>query len=405
MTTSSDVAPCTGLSRRSFFRFAAAGASALAALPILTEPKLAYAGRNKYADSNIGIHIDANENPMGPCEAARMAMIDILPRGGRYLYDHETELAELFAKQEGLSPEYVRAFAGSSEPLHFSALLFCDKNKPLVVADPGYEAPIYAAKVVGAPVLRVPLADPKGAAKHDVKAMLAASPTPGLIYLCNPNNPTGTITPHAEIAYAVEHLPKGAILLVDEAYIHFSEEQSALNFVKQGKDVIVLRTFSKLYGMAGLRMGFLVARPDLLKRFEDYGLNGLPVTALAAAKASLLDPDLVPTRRKMMADVREETFTWLKEKGWSFTPSESNCFMLDVRRPGREVIAALAAKEVFIGRLWPSWPTHVRVTVGTREEMATFRAAFAEVMASPTAALTPPPLPAGLERRAFTHLS
>lgn len=404
MKTSSHCAAEPQFSRRSFFHYAA-GASALATLPILTEAKLAYAGRNRYADSSIGIHIDANENPMGPCEAARMAMIDVLPRGGRYLYDHETDLAALFARQEGLTPEYVRAFAGSSEPLHFSALLFCDKNRPLVLADPGYEAPIYAAKVVGAPVIRVPLADPKCAATHDVKAMLAASPTPGLIYLCNPNNPTGTITPRAAIEAMVNNLPKGAILLVDEAYIHFSEESSALDFVKQGKDVIVLRTFSKLYGMAGLRMGFLVARPDLLKRYEDYGLNGLPITALAAAKASLLDPDLVPTRRKSMADVREQTLDWLREKGWACTPSVSNCFMIDVKRPGKEVIAALAAKEVFIGRLWPSWPTHVRVTVGTREEMAAFRTAFAEVMASPTAALTPPPLPAGLEGRAFTHLS
>ena len=187
MKTSSHCSVWPNFSRRSFFRYAA-GASALATLPILTEPKLAHAGRNKFADSNVGIHIDANENPMGPCEAARMAMIDILPRGGRYLYDHEGELAALFAKQEGLAPEYVRAFAGSSEPLHFSALLFCDKNRPLVMADPGYEAPVYAAKVVGAPVIKVPLADPKGAATHDIKAMLAASPTPGLIYLCNPNN-------------------------------------------------------------------------------------------------------------------------------------------------------------------------------------------------------------------------
>src|SRR6201997_2786048 len=165
------IAP-TGISRRSFFRFAA-GASALASMPILTEAHLALAGRPKFADPNIGIHIDANENPMGPSEAARKAIIDITPRGGRYLFTGEEELTEIFAKQEGLSPENVAPFAGSSEPLHFTVLAFTSKDKPLVLADPGYEAPMWAAQVSGAPIIKVPLADPKGEAKHDIKAMLA----------------------------------------------------------------------------------------------------------------------------------------------------------------------------------------------------------------------------------------
>ena len=162
------------------------------------------------------------------------------------------------------------AFAGSSEPLHYTVLAFTDKNKPLVIADPGYEAPMWAAQVSGASVIKVPLADPKGAAAHDIKAMLAAASNPGVIYICNPNNPTGTITPRAEIEYAVANAPKGTIVLIDEAYIHLSDAPNSLEFVKDGKDVIVLRTFSKLYGMAGIRMGFAIGRPDLLKK---YGLT------------------------------------------------------------------------------------------------------------------------------------
>src|SRR5579871_3092626 len=134
-----------GISRRSFFRFAA-GASALASLPIVTEAHLAFADRPKFADPNKGIHIDANENPMGPCEAARQAMVDIIPRGGRYLMNGEEELAETFAKIEGLDPQSVMPFAGSSEPLHYTVLTFTSKDKPLVVADPGYEAPMWAAQ-------------------------------------------------------------------------------------------------------------------------------------------------------------------------------------------------------------------------------------------------------------------
>jgi histidinol-phosphate aminotransferase len=406
MNTSVDPTGCSGVSRRSFFRIAA-GASALASMPILTEAHLALAQRPHFADPNKGIHIDANENPLGPSEAARQAMIDIVPRGGRYMMGMEEELTETFAKIEGLDPESVMAFAGSSEPLHYTVLTFTGKGKPLVVADPGYEAPTWAAQIAGAPVIKVPLADPKGAAAHDIKAMVAASTTPGVIYICNPNNPTGTCTPRADIEYAVANAPKGAILLIDEAYIHLCDAPRSLDFVKEGKDVIVLRTFSKLYGMAGIRMGFAVGRPDLLKQISAHGgFNALPITALAAAKVSILDKELIPTRKKIIGDVRTDTISWLKSQGYACTPSESNCFMLDVRRPGKEVLGAMAARDVYIGRIWPAWPTQVRITVGTRDEMTTFRKTFTEVMASSTAGFRAPQMPGRMAQRPFTpHLS
>ena len=405
MHPSVDPACSSGFSRRSFFRFAA-GASALATLPILTEARLALAERPKFADPNKGIHIDANENPLGPSDAARQAIADIIPRGGRYLFNMQEDLAETFARIEGLSPDTVMPFAGSSEPLHFTVLAFTGKDKPLVIADPGYEAPFWASEASGAPVIAVPLADPRGAATHDIRAMLAAASAPGVIYICNPNNPTGSLTSRADLEYAVANAPKGAILLIDEAYIHLSDAAPALDFVKQGKDVIVLRTFSKLYGMAGIRMGFAVARPDLLRRIGSLGgISALPITAVAAAKASLLDPGLVPTRKKIIGDTRRETLSWLSGQGYATTPSESNCFMLDVRRPGKEVMAAMAAKEIYIGRIWPAWPTQVRITVGTPDEMLAFRKAFSEVMSGSTAGMTPPPLPRKLAERPFTHLS
>jgi histidinol-phosphate aminotransferase len=396
---------CSGFSRRSFFRYAA-GASALASMPILNESHLAQAQRPHFADPNIGIHIDANENPMGPCEAARQAMVDIIPKGGRYLMSMEEDLTETFAKIEGLDPESVMAFAGSSEPLHYTVLTFTDKNKPLVVADPGYEAPMWAAQIAGAPILKVPLADPKGEARHDIPAMLAAASNPGVIYICNPNNPTGTCTPRAEIEHAVANAPKDTVVLIDEAYIHLCDAPRSLDFVKEGKNVIVLRTFSKLYGMAGIRMGFAIGRPDLLKKISVHGgFNALPVTALVAAKSSLLQTDLVATRKKTIADIRSETIAWLKSEGYATTPSESNCFMLDVRRPGKEVQAALAHKDMFVGRIWPAWPDQVRITVGTKEEMATFRKSFTEVMSTTTAGLIPAPLPRRIAEHPFTHLS
>jgi histidinol-phosphate aminotransferase len=373
---------------------------------MLTEPRLALAARPHFADPNIGIHIDANENPLGPSAAARQAMVDIVPRGGRYLFTMEEELAEIFAKQEGLNPESVVPFAGSTEPLHYTVLAFTGKDRPLVIADPGYEAPMWAAQIAGAPVIKVPLADPKGEASHDIKAMLAASSTPGVIYICNPNNPTGTCTPRAAIEQAVASAPKDTVILIDEAYVHLCDAPRSLDFVKEGKNVIVLRTFSKLYGMAGIRMGFAVGRPDLLAKITPFsGQNSLPITAVVAAKASLLDADLVPTRKKAIGDIRMQTLAWLKSEGYATTPSESNCFMLDVRRPGKEVQAALAAKEMFVGRIWPAWPNSLRITVGTADEMAAFRKSFTEVMSSSTAGLKPAPLPRRLADHPFTHLS
>jgi len=400
-----DPSACSAFSRRSFFRFAA-GASALAGASILSEPRLALAARPKFADPNKGIHIDANENPLGPAPSALKAMADILPRGGRYLFQMQDDIAAIFARQEGIDAESVLAFAGSSEPLHYTVLSYTGPGKPLVIADPGYEAPMWAAKFANAPVIKVPLADPKGAASHDAKAMLAAASTPGVIYICNPNNPTGTVTPQAEIEQLVAAVPKGTIVMIDEAYIHLSDAPNSLHFVKEGKDVVVLRTFSKLYGMAGIRMGLAIARPDILEKIASWGgQNSLPVTAMVAAKASLLDAGLVPERKKIIGDIRRENLAWLKAQGYAATPSESNCFMLDVRRPGGQVLAAMAAKDIYIGRIWPAWPTQVRITVGTADEMAAFRKAFSEVMASSTAGLVAPPASRMLAERPFPQLS
>jgi histidinol-phosphate aminotransferase len=377
-------------SRRGFFRIAA-GASALAGLPLLTEPLLAQNSAVKFAASDRGIHIDANENPLGPSEAARKAILEMLPRSGRYLFDHQAELKEIFAAQAGIDPEYVEFYPGSSEPLHLVVLAHTDKQHPVVVADPGYEAPLWAAKISGAEGIQVPLADPKGAAAHDAKAMLAASATPGVIYICNPNNPTGTVTPRTEIEYVVDHAPKGTIVLVDEAYIHLSSSaRSCIDLVKAGRDVVVLRTFSKLFGMAGLRLGIIVAKPEILKKVAAMaGMDSLPVTAVAAGKASLLDPDLVPARRKIITEVRTETVTWLKQRGYNTTPAESNCFMLDMGAPAGPTRKALAEREIFVGREWAAWPNHIRISVGTAEEMASFRKVFAEVTAQASAGLPP----------------
>ena len=357
MQSPMDPAACSGFSRRSFFRFAA-GASALATMPILTESRLAMAARPHFSDPNKGIHIDANENPMGPSEAARQAMIDIIPRGGRYLFPLEDEPAEIFAKQEGLNPDSVIPFAGSSEPLHYTVLAFTSKDRPLVIADPGYEAPMWAAQVSGAPVLKVPLADPKGAATHDIKAMLAAASNPGVIYICNPNNPTGTCTPRKDIEYAVANAPKDTILLIDEAYIHLCDEPRSLDFVKDGKNVIVLRTFSKLYGMAGIRMGFAVGRPDLLAKITPLGgMNALPITASRRPRPACSIPIWFPPARRRSPTSAPRTLPGSRARAMQsrLPRATASCSTCGVR--ARKCRPPWRKRTCIVGRIWPAWPT------------------------------------------------
>lgn len=365
-----------GFTRRQFGRIAAllgAGAS----LPFYGEAALAQLSAVKNLPPDA-VKINANENPLGPAPEAIEAIRAMLPTSGRYAYNLTDELRETMAAQEDLLPEQVQPFAGSSAPLTQAVLAFTSPMRSFVTADPGYEAGERAAKFIGAKVVRIPLT---ASYAHDVRAMAAADPQAGLIYVCNPNNPTGTSTPDVEIDWLVDNLPAGSILLLDEAYTHIAGTPLRADLVRSGKNVILLRTFSKIYGMAGLRAGAAIGRPELLEKITQYSSGAMPTTAMVAATASLKSSDLVPARRKIIADVRSDVFAFLDQHGISYVPSVSNKFMVDVGRPGEQIIEALRSEKIYIGRVWPSWPNHVRVTIGTPEEMAKFKTAFLKVMA------------------------
>ena len=323
--------------------------------------------------------INANENPLGPCEAARQAVHNIVNNGGRYMYGETDKVVKLLSEQEQVKPEYIRIYPGSSAPLHQSVLAFSSPTKPFVMADPGYEAGGRAAQFIGAKTIRVPL---KKDYSHDVQAMLkAGGPNAGLFYICNPNNPTGTLTPKADIAWLVANKPKGSVVVVDEAYTHISEAEFCSDMVAKDQDVVLLRTFSKIYGMAGLRAGAVIARPDLIEKLAGWSAGMLPITGMAAASASLAEKNLVPGRRKLIGQVRMDTLGFLDQHKFSYVPSVSNCFMVDVKQPGNNIVNAMRKEKIYIGRVWPAWPNHVRVTVGTSEEMKKFQTAFLKVMA------------------------
>ncbi len=367
----------SSISRRSFSRMAtllAAGAS----LPFYNESALAQLSKSGPIPTDA-VKINANENPLGPCPEAADAIAKVIAKGGRYNYEETDNFAKTLADLEGLDTEYVMPFPGSSDPLHRSVLAFTSKEKPFVTADPGYEAGARAAQFMGAKVIKVPLTENHA---HDVKAMckVAHERKAGLIYICNPNNPTGTITPKSDIEWLVANKPEDTVVLLDEAYIHLSDEPMGSDLVAMDKDVIILRTFSKLYGMAGLRAGAAMGRPDLIGKLRNFGAGALPLTGMVGATASLKVKNLVAERRKIIKDVREDVFAFLQKNNISFVPSVSNCFMLDAKTPARRLANAMKNEKVFIGRVWPAWPTHARISVGTKEEMAKFKTALLKAM-------------------------
>jgi histidinol-phosphate aminotransferase len=408
----------SSVSRRSFMRIAGIAAS----LPVLSESHFAYAAFQsaqqpaKPAPKPVSqaemmkqmmmsipkdaVLINANENPLGPCEAARAAIASVAAKGGRYDFLEMMRLMEVFAQQNGIEPDNVAVYAGSSEPLHYSVLKFTGPGRNLIAGNPTYEAAGRAAQISGAKTIQTALTSTYA---HDVKALAAADPNAGVIYLCNPNNPTGTITSREDILWLLDNKPKNTLLLVDEAYIHLSDAKTVVDQVCTRKDLVVLRTFSKIYGMAGIRAGFAVGHPDTLKKLEDCGQNAMAITSSIAARVSLEDTDLIPTRKAYIGEARNETLRFLAANNYKVIPgSQSNCFMIDTGRNGRQVMAAMAQKKVIIGRTWPVWPNVVRISVGTKEDMAKFRTAFKEVMDAPPAAAS---LHDPFEHVAFPQLS
>jgi histidinol-phosphate aminotransferase len=386
-----------GVSRRSFMRILGAASAAATSLPAFAAlqqtgtqaaaPPARRGGmRGMQPLSPDTVIISSNENPLGPAQSALAAIGTTATLGGRYHFDEYVKTIAVFNEQFGLKQDYSALFPGSGGPLDLALMSNIGPDKPLVYGDPSYEQGPRAAETMKAPKYPVPLT---ATYAHDVRAMVKAHPSPGAYYIVNPNNPTGTMTPKADLVWLVNNKPKGSVVIIDEAYHHFSDDESCIDLVAQEKDVIVMRTFSKIYGMAGIRAGVAVARPDLIESFNNVGgpsrsLASISITSAAAARASLQDKDLVPLRKKINSDIRSETLEFLTKHGYKIVPgSQGNMFMVDVKRPGKEFQMAMLKENIAIGRTWSAMPNYVRVTVGTKSEMAKFQTAFVKCMDTP----------------------
>ena len=271
--------------------------------------------------------------------------------------------------------------AGSSEILKLAAVSFTGASRKLVMATPTFEAIGTYARAGGAEVIGVPLDATFG---HDIAKMGRVAGS-GLIYICNPNNPTGSITPRAAIRGLLTSAPATTAILVDEAYHHYaasSDYESVIPAIASRPNLIVARTFSKIFGMAGLRCGYAISSKETIHTLAtQQAWDSINVIAIAAAQASLIDPNHVAEGQKRNAATKANVVASLKKLGYEIVPSETNFIMIDVRREVRPLIGAMRTRGVQVGRLFPAMPHHMRVTIGRPEQMDAFVKAFSEVIA------------------------
>jgi histidinol-phosphate aminotransferase len=369
-----------GYSRRQMMRTAMMFAGGAAALSMSGEAALA-------ADDDAAkgmVRIGLNECWAGPMEPGLKAGMATLAQSNRYSPNGENEaLVKTISAIENVPADHIAVYPGSGGILSRAIVAYCSPTKGMVMADPSYNNVLRAAKFIKAPIGLVALTSDY---RHDVKAMLAANPNAGFYYVVNPNNPTGTMTPMAEIEWLVDNKPAGAIVLIDEAYIHWTTDypnNTATHLVRAGKEVIIARTFSKIFGMAGARCGYMMAHPDVIKRVALFEGDRPCVSTAACANASLTAKALMDSRRNELIANRSLTEDFLKKRGLRVIgPSHGNMVMVDWKtKTAKEMGEIYKARGVQIAAdRWPVWPTVGRISIGSKQEMQAFIAASSKIL-------------------------
>jgi histidinol-phosphate aminotransferase len=383
------------VSRRSFVKVLGAGGAGMLAVPTLPfvsargHEALAAAlesGGVAEAVAAGAIRLDSNENPRGPFPSVVDAVRRALADAARYPYQVSTDLRAAIAAAHGVEPRNVLAGCGSGETLRVAVDAFCAADRPLVSAAPTYEGPANRATAMGIPVRAPRVGADLGL---DLDAMAAAARGAGMVFLCNPNNPTGTVLGASAVRDFVERVMREgeATVVVDEAYHEYCEHPdyaSALPLALANPRVVVVRTFSKAYGLAGLRVGYAVAHADTIARMQRHRLaNGVNVLGGAAAIAALAaDRRELDRERALNREGREMATRFFRDAGFVVTPSQANFVLLDARRDVKAVQAAAKAKGVLVGRPFPPLDTHLRVSVGTADEMRAALPLLGEALAA-----------------------
>lgn len=376
--------------RRDFLHAVGASAAIVASRPLFSaERALFVPGAHGASESQAAgnVLLNYNESAYGPSPRALAAVRDVPPATvSRYFPEGTYDtLRDELARHHGIMRDHIRVAAGSTEVLKACDDVFLAGGKSVVVAEPAYEAVLQYAANSRADATRIPLTSDH---RHDLLRMASAvTASTGLVYVCNPNNPTGTIVRRDEFDVFLDLLPSSVTVLVDEAYSEFvtdGQYESAVRHVRARRNVVVAKTFSKIHGLAGMRIGYAIAPPALIVRLAPFLVDFAPTGAAAnAALASLRDRAFTTDVAKRNAARRTAFVAEMRQLGFACADSQANFVMADLRRPVAPVIAALERERVFVGREFAAMPTFLRVTLGTEAEMAAFFQAFRRVIRAP----------------------
>ena len=335
--------------------------------------------------------LSSNENPYGPSERMMEAMNGAWKYANRYGYP-DGDIQEKIAEHHGVESENILLGAGSGETLRVVAHTYLGHKKKVIGVRPTYLSVFGVATGIDADAIMLPLLDDYS---QDIPAMIDATKKNyrdvGLFYLCNPNNPTGMAVPADDVRRVLDEIPEDIPVLIDEAYHHFVEDPSyetAVPYVNEGRKVIVARTFSKIYGMAGLRLGYGIAPADMISDMRTYTTGSVNALVRWGGVAALEDLENERFVRETTLRLRKQTTEELQALGYEVLPSETNFFMVNTGRPAAEVRAAFRERGVLVGRDFPPMLDYLRVSVGTEEEMARFMTAWKEIMPPRTATTT-----------------
>jgi histidinol-phosphate aminotransferase len=340
------------------------------------------------------IRLSSNENPLGPGRKVLDAIVGKFPEAGRYPFNStpaDSNLVAAIASLHKVKPENVVLGAGSQEILKSAVRAFTSPDRGLVTASPTFENPASTAKKLGHPLKEIPVdAD----FKLDLEGMIAAAPGSGLVFFNNPNNPTATVHSAKAVTDFVQRIRRaspGTVILIDEAYHEYVTDPSyasAVPLALESPNVLVSRTFSKAFGMAGMRIGYAIGTDDTIKRLARFKMPyNISVFGVAAALAALADPAYLEQERRRNTEVRAFTMKVLTDLGCKCTASEGNFLFVDVHRPARDFREACAKQGVMVGRDFPPFEkTHARISIGTMDEMKKAADVFRSVLKPTTLA-------------------
>lgn len=373
------------VSRRSFVATLGAGASGIIASPLISwrghEALFAFQGAQapeSHSDRLLAsrpgmIRIDSNENPNGPGQHVFDAITKHFTVANRYPVKESDDLLQMLAKVHNLKPENFILGCGSGELLRTAVQAFTSPTRGLVAPEPTFEAPGNFARFINRPVL-APKVDAKLAL--DLDAMADAAKNAGLVYFCNPNNPTATVHNASDVASFIDHVMKAspdAVVLLDEAYHEYVADPAyatAIPIALSNPRVVVTRTFSKVFGMAGMRAGYAVGQPDTLKKMQSWLLgSNVNQLALAAAAATVGNKAHIAEEVRKNREARAFTRKFFEASGYTVHAADANFFMVDIRRDPKEFKMECAKHKVAVGRAFPALATYARISIGTMPEM------------------------------------